>query len=115
MNGRRDIARDHAGRLRQLAVLAGVLVALSMGACGSEGSGCPVWPELIMVDVNGSREVFVPSWDPCKESAPGRCIGPDGELTYTATVTQAAVGWTLRASFAGGGCTESIETTLVEY
>lgn len=88
-------------------------LALHLAACS--GVPCPDWPELIMVDVNGSREVFVPSWDPCKELSPGRCMGPDGELTYTATVTKAAVGWTLQASFTGGGCSESIETTLVEY
>ena len=91
------------------------MVALSIGACGPEGSGCPAWPELIMVDINGEHQIFVPSWDPCREAPEGgRCIGPDGEITYTATVTRAPVGWTLRASFTGGGCSEDIEKGLVE-
>ena len=89
--------------------------AQALASCGPDGGGCPDWPELIMVDVNGSREVFVPSWDPCKELSPGRCMGPDGVLTYTATVTKAAVGWTLQASCTGGGGSESIDTTLVDY
>lgn len=113
MNGRRDIARVYAGRLSFLAGSA--MAALFVAACGVAAEDCPVWPELIMVDVNGSREVFIPSWDPCKESSPGRCQGPDGELTYTATVARATVGWDLSATFTGGGCTESIQTTLVEY